>query len=648
MRKGQVKILQKAESQNFPFEYMNLLQDESYPVSFYDFAYKCMLQKFSIQENIAFIEQAWDRYPGVTRVLSVLRCIRKKDADLAVELLSQKYKEVMQEGYTCDIQWLIYNGCQKDDLLKIIVHWKENGLRNWYKNNMLNELCLSALKCEATVETALLYSTRLLSKDKECDCSTDIENKNHSYVNSAILFMKSKIPFKEAERYGFNYKEYGRETQRENLGCLVDIYSSERADYHIEDADKEKLRSIYSMGITAVADIKCYSMHYRKSDTGINIRFNTYAKTKVDIYQSEEKAFSPAGNPASLKLFISNNGGFIQELSVKGRTRHIPVSIKNLSDYYNCNNPFFTEFISNLEKLMIERKIYLFKDIVKYIKDGLFLPPVTLNEVMQCHNMQELMGRYPSLLNYNKYNANLLYLTHKVSRYVREDDVNKILQYSDEGILKRAGITNHSSFTRYKLSIREFFYQYYMDKFSDEECIKYCKGLCDDISLRDAREEVEMIISDYIDICLKSKEKINLKFNSIKKISDEHLRLSEREMMRDYNRNSSRITIPNNSNFLKLRKMLPEEFEWIKTRSRLNKESMEQHHCVWQYGEKISKDNCAIYSFIYEPENRRYTIEFIAKNGKYHIRQMQCAYDRGYSDNAWTYVESFITEEKIS
>ena len=83
------------------------------------------------------------------------------------------------------------------------------------------------------------------------------------------------------------------------------------------------------------------------------------------------------------------------------------------------------------------------------------------------------------------------------------------------------------------------------------------------------------------------------------------------------NMSDGRVSVPKDTVFKKLRKILPTEFEWIKTRKRLNKESLMMGHCVWSYGDEINKDKCAIYSFIdeegkYSTEGcrKRYTLEF--------------------------------------
>lgn len=72
------------------------------------------------------------------------------------------------------------------------------------------------------------------------------------------------------------------------------------------------------------------------------------------------------------------------------------------------------------------------------------------------------------------------------------------------------------------------------------------------------------------------------------------------------------VKITKETKFKLLRKILPPEFEWIKTRKRLIEETVMQHHCVWSYADKINKDKCQIYSYVDE-DGKRYTLEFVIK-----------------------------------
>lgn len=661
MRKGQEKIFKKAKESYLPKEYMQLLINESYTIPFYDFAYRCMLHEHDIDSTIEFIKEVWEKYKNSDTALFTLRIIYKKFPQLAYRFLrNDAFEHALSEWFLASsIYRLLQASILEQDLQRIINCWAEYDYE-YSAIKSLTDICIEELSLNGNIRETLLYASNIITQrsiGKEelianpfvYDVKDVIYEDNENFAENVKQFLKHRIPYEAAKTHNFNYRKFCEEKKKKNLGFLADIYREDKEYFCVDKDAEEVLNTIYDMEIKAVVDKKCYFATCNSSDNGINLSFYTYSKVTVNTHDNLKK-FSCAGGSVKLKLFISNDGGIIQELQLRNTVKYIPVRIKVLADYYKTNNPYFNEFIDNLEKYADEKEFYLFKDIVKYIRNSLFLPPITLNEVMQHHNMQELMGKYPSLLNYNKHNVNILYLTYKISRYVKDDSVNKILQYNDASIITRAGISNYTSFKRNWVIAKKFFIQYFMDNIPNEEFIRYYKKIhslenleVDENILETAKNEARIIISDYIDICIAEKEKINIKFKSIKKMSDKHLKISENALMKSYNKKSKPISIPKNSTFLKLREMLPEEFEWIKNKKRLNQESVMQHHCVWQYGEKISKDKCAIYSFVFAPEEKRYTIEFYFKKGKFYIRQMQSAYDRGYSNEAYEYVFKFIS-----
>jgi hypothetical protein len=160
-------------------------------------------------------------------------------------------------------------------------------------------------------------------------------------------------------------------------------------------------------------------------------------------------------------------------------------------------------------------------------------------------------------------------------------------------------------------------------------------------------EDLLMTIADYISMCRQAKIKVRLDIKSVKQLDNLHERIATNP--NDYRKRTGEVKIPEKSKFLELRKILPAEFEWIKTRKRLILETELQHHCVWSYAEKITKDNCAIYSFTdtraeYTKDGipKRYTIEFGVNNSGYYVVQVQGKYDRVNSDGMREYIQSLL------
>ena len=153
------------------------------------------------------------------------------------------------------------------------------------------------------------------------------------------------------------------------------------------------------------------------------------------------------------------------------------------------------------------------------------------------------------------------------------------------------------------------------------------------------KETVRYTVQDYINFCHTLHKKIRLTFTSAKKMKELH---------DDYaviikNKYTPTITIPKNTKFRELEKLLPaDEFTWIKTKRKIIKEGVEMHHCVATYADLVNKDICAIYGFIKKDNHRRYTIEFRKNKNGYYIRQMQSICERGYIEEDYIYVQSLI------
>jgi hypothetical protein len=157
-------------------------------------------------------------------------------------------------------------------------------------------------------------------------------------------------------------------------------------------------------------------------------------------------------------------------------------------------------------------------------------------------------------------------------------------------------------------------------------------------------------VSDYVNMCFRTKTKVRLDVYSVRQAINLHDDLADNRSYRY--ENTAKVSVPKKSKFNKLRKILPEEFEWIKSRKRLIIETEMQHHCVWSYATKITNDNCAIYSYVdknaeYSDDGsaKRYTIEFsIDANGKYHIVQVQGKYDRVNTTTMKAFIQDILDQ----
>lgn len=202
-------------------------------------------------------------------------------------------------------------------------------------------------------------------------------------------------------------------------------------------------------------------------------------------------------------------------------------------------------------------------------KEGLPLS-ASFNEIAEYHNWKEFFKKkYKDAavvpINFNKYSPDLSYILIKAYRKVNEISRPNLVQMR---------IPNYiCSVSNEKLAIKIFL---------------------SEVIYNQIKTNSKTLVKDYIDMCIMCKEKINIRFRSKKKLQEAHDKISQKY----YAKHTPLVKIPKNSKFKELRKILPSEFEYIKTRKRLIEETAIQHHCVWSYADKINRDNCAIYSYV--------------------------------------------------
>lgn len=225
----------------------------------------------------------------------------------------------------------------------------------------------------------------------------------------------------------------------------------------------------------------------------------------------------------------------------KYNERFVPLSLKTL--LIHKHNPYLYDFIQNYFSYL-SKKHPIFRDILKYIQiDKQCFLPLKINDIVQYHSLKEMFQANYKLANninygWNKRSINLSYMIIKAWNIVNIADRNKLLQITDWNFDDKYGLS-----VRY--NIKTFLSNYIISNIKCENDID--------------------IVEDYIEMCLDCKEKINISFKSIKKVKEAHDELSEK----NYMKRTPGVKITKESKFKLLRKILPPEFEWIKTRKRL-------------------------------------------------------------------------------
>lgn len=483
--------------------------------------------------------------------------------------------------------------------------------------------------------------------------------KNSSRIRNAI---KNKIPYEEYMANGCNCEEL----LKSEWGELLDKYW--KYDEDIEqlifehNEDKDKVKTIDKMGIKATADITSY---IRKSFISKNKNFaNIYfSKSNRVEFGGRESPDYQVRKTNIYKVGLSCGGGIF---IARGNDKYRPASLKEVLKMLNSSgNPLFRNFIMDLVDYYISKGYYNAKTLKSYIENGVFIIPGDMSDLLKTHNNKEIMSKYNPCRNPNKYDLNLLYAISKSLPYVTEESKGVLANITDSRYIYDIINNNSISFRIYKNNIYRngitlFLANIIKERLlTDKNISRYIASIKrrektreekfftgeESNEMADLIKDIKTQITDYVVDCILNKKKVNLRFNSIRKLKDKHRRMSEEKSLEDYLNSNTKVKVPSNSKFNKLREILPKEFEWLKTKERLAQEGAYMSHCVFNYSQMINSDRCAIYSFIYEPDNKRYTCEFRLSNNGYMLNQIQSKRDRGASSEVKEYIKSLLKNQ---
>lgn len=370
-------------------------------------------------------------------------------------------------------------------------------------------------------------------------------------------------------------------------------------------------------------------IEYSKSESShyIKIKLKTYSRIYFNceekVGDNIENCFYPSENVynyefiifSDLSIFSSRKNRSIYPTSLKDISKAIYVFSFNSSNGVNdninkCMNLIY-EFFSHKHKL--------FKDILEENKNNLINVNIKVNDIWKCNTKLELLNLYFKNAKiskvFNKLRLQTGYMILKASKYVDEKEIQKLYILDD-----KIGF-------EYKVSMKQQ--------------IIYFLALYYKTVLNNSKDDI-YYIHDYVRMAIyysKSK-KVNLKIKSIKRIYEEHDKLTK-EL---YERETPTIKIKKNSKFRNLK--LDEEFEKITTKKRLIQETRQQKHCVWSYGKDINNDNCMIYSTIFN--EKRYTLEIRKKRNKYILAQIQGFRNSEAPQELINIIETQLSKQKVA
>lgn len=295
-------------------------------------------------------------------------------------------------------------------------------------------------------------------------------------------------------------------------------------------------------------------------------------------------------------LYFYSGQRFVTEYNTRSGSRYRATTLRDLfqsisiseDDADNENAMSVIEYLCNRYETSIFKDLY-----TDYLQWNCILLPLTIEEAAAYHSKKELFQEHyhmPISGDWNKKNANLSYLILKLYKRLSAAGLARAMQCSHV-----PSDSIHIGKKRYKFA-----------------CLLYSAAyqtaiypLLDD----SLREEYEMK-----QICLNPEAQTVNAHNA-------------RHRAGEIKRHIPTVRIKKDTRFKKLIDEMPQDFELIRTGKRIDKEAEMQHNCVRSYAQSISRDECMIYSVLYQGE--RHTIEIISNGGRYSVRQCLRACNRG-------------------
>lgn len=363
-----------------------------------------------------------------------------------------------------------------------------------------------------------------------------------------------------------------------------------------------------------------YRMDVTLSAQAINIKLAYSSGTRLYVLRDDPVCCNRARKDTELVAFFSG------DIYVSKNKKFFPLSMKQIGKIYEKYGELghrICDFLFTYTKEKLNAPVMA--DLYRTLQtDGFFNIPIAFNDCRDMHNCNQLLKyrwKNSSVINWNKADINVAYAIMKSLPIVRDIDQRRLLQHTkDKKLLPAAHImTSKCSPQHGEIG------------FLNEYVATY--------SITDGISDYTFI--DYCNLCKELHEKVSIGFKTYNKLIEAHDKASKRELNRLH-----RVSVPKDSQFNELRKLLPKNFEWIKGGKRLQQEGIAMNHCINSYYSYINEDKIAIYHLTM-PDGYEATIEFKRMtNGKYGIAQMYSYHNNECPNEVWDYAYGFLRPVK--
>ncbi len=423
-----------------------------------------------------------------------------------------------------------------------------------------------------------------------------------------------------------------RETETFSIQDFYAMFSGFPSEREVigfkNDAQRQEYETFFSFNsLTGFLDIPAYKICISIPVEKVGdkpIFFSFYEAKQVHVSGDSRSLTNSHGvglYDKPVRMIVFKDGKIFRTY----RERYAPVSVRDVVKYFDQSGA--ADVFAKILDLPAIRESYLFKDLIADCRLSLLnnktFPSILWNDCIGYKNRNHFMrAKYKDAdgIDFNKLGLPCGYAYMKTRPFVDE---------KSQGILYNAFTTK---------AIKAYFCKDARKKDSIAAAVA-TEYLADKLRKNNPNNDrIDVEVADYVRNALGAKEKINLRWNSLRKVEQRNVDL----VLAGRNRMTPEIRIPEKSKFKILAKKLPPDFEYIKTKERIIEEGAKMRHCVASYADFVNQDVCAIYHL--EHGGCGYTVEFKKQGRDFYVNQIQSKADRGAPDEVWLYVEGEISK----
>lgn len=586
MKKTQIKLIEKARKENASDEVLVLLSREDFTVrtlsDLYDMT-KNGISVTDIEEVISMTDIRFNIHWGLT----MLEKGYTLDEIRKIKEIENNYYSMEKYGTARAFDGIIFERT---------------------KNESDSSLRIAYVRYYAE-QDAPEYGTDLINFAIANHIPVEVFKQEYALYENDYAWICSHLP-------GFEHLLQGATGRGTDWEIAESSMSSDEIKVFTDVASK-----FYTKDSTVIFNDKpSYSMNVTLSAQAINIKLSYSPQTKLYVISNTPLCGYNIRRDTELVVFFSG------DIYVSKNKRLFPLSMKEVGKIYEKYGELgqrICDFLFTYTKEKLNAPVMA--DLYRTLQtDGFLNIPIALNDCRDMHNCNQLLKyrwKNSSVINWNKADINVAYAIMKSLPIVRDIDQRRLLQHTkDKKLLPAAHImTSKRSLQHGEIG------------FLNEYVATY--------SITDGISDYTFI--DYCNLCKELHEKVSIGFKTYNKLIEAHDKASKRELNRLH-----RVSVPKDSQFNELRKLLPKNFEWIKGGKRLQQEGITMSHCVNSYYSYINEDKIAIYHLTM-PDGYMATIAFKQiKNGKYRIIQMYGYHNEECPQEIWDYVYGFLRPKK--